>query len=404
METFYHGTSVLFKKFDIAHALEGDGKAKFGFGVYVTEVYTSAAHYAYNKKRPENTDYYVYTLEIPDMTDDNHLFSNRPVHPSVIERTEKALGEQIPEEARTVGKFFRKYVGNRLTGKTGTVKQLTDNADLDAEKYAAKFFSEIGLEYFAWPQAQTNPDGPTNRVVLNIDKIRIVRIDKVELDPKKFQLIEGSEKEIPLDRQFLIPKVMSFYSIAPFIQEFYPEYWGIGIQTYPAAECIRIHKIGEAWGIFSNFAHTPIVIDGIAFDTSERLFQLMKFKDEEPIKVIYYKKGNPKMTAKHWEKTHRREDWGKMIIDAMKYCLTKKYEQCEEFRQELENSKGKFIVEDQTSFRKKTPDTWGVKLQGNNYVGPNLLGRLLMELRDKGKLTYTLPTDALHFLKYLNLL
>lgn len=75
MEIFYHGTSVLFKKFDIAHALEGDGKAKFDFGTYVTESYTSAAHYAYNKKRPENKDYYVYTLEIPDMTDDNHLFS-----------------------------------------------------------------------------------------------------------------------------------------------------------------------------------------------------------------------------------------------------------------------------------------------------------------------------------------
>ena len=100
METFYHGTSVLFKKFDIAHALEGDGKAKFGFGTYVTEAYTSAAHYAYNKKRPENKDYYVYTLEIPDMTEDNHLFSVRPVHPSIIERTEKALGEQIPEKPR----------------------------------------------------------------------------------------------------------------------------------------------------------------------------------------------------------------------------------------------------------------------------------------------------------------
>ena len=168
METFYHGTSVLFKQFDLAHALEGDGKAKFGFGTYVTEAYTSAAHYAYNKKRPENKDYYVYTLE-------------------------------IPEEAKKVGKLFRKYVGNRLTGKTGTTKQLTDKADLDAEKAAAKFFSEIGLEYFAWPQAQSKPDGLTNRVVLNIDKIRIVRIDKVDLDPKKFQLIEGSEKEIPLD-------------------------------------------------------------------------------------------------------------------------------------------------------------------------------------------------------------
>ena len=199
MEIFFHGTSMLFKKFDIAHALEGDGKAKFGFGTYVTESYTSAAHYAYNKKRPENKNYYVYTLEIPDMSADNHLFSIRPVHPSIIERTEKALGEQIPDEARRVGKYFRKYVGNRLTGKEGTVKQLIGSADLDAEKVASKFFSEIGLEYFAWPQAQSKPDGLTNRVVLNIDKIRIVRIDKVELDPKKFQLIEGSEEEITLD-------------------------------------------------------------------------------------------------------------------------------------------------------------------------------------------------------------
>ncbi len=199
METFYHGTSVLFKKFDITHVLEGDGKAKFGFGTYVTESYISAAHYAYNKKRPENKDYYVYTVEIPDMTEDNYLFSCRPVHPSIIERTEKALAEQIPDEARAIGKFFRKYVGNRLTGKTGTVRQLVGSADLDAEKAAAKFFSEIGLEYLAWPQAQSKSDGLTNRVVLNIDKIRIVRIDKVELNPKKFQLVKGSEKEVPLD-------------------------------------------------------------------------------------------------------------------------------------------------------------------------------------------------------------
>ena len=177
METFYHGTSVLFKKFDIAHALEGDGKAKFGFGTYVTEAYTSAAHYAYNKKRPENKDYYVYTVEIPDMTDDNHLFSVRPVHPSIIERTEKALGEQIPDDAKKVGKFFRKYVGNRVLGNNGTVNKLINTSGIEVEKAAAKFFSEIGLEYFAWPQAQSKPDGLTNRVVLNIDKIRIVRID-----------------------------------------------------------------------------------------------------------------------------------------------------------------------------------------------------------------------------------
>ena len=198
METFYHGTTKLFKEFDLAHAFEGDGKNKFGLGTNITEVYTTAALYAHNKKRPECTDYYVYTVEIPDMTDDNHLSYTKPVHPSIIERTEKALGEQIPDEVKAVAKCFRKYVGNKLIGKRGTLKQLKEKSDVDAERAASKFFSEIGLEYYVWPQAWSNPDGPTNRAVLNVDKIRIVRIDKVELD-KKFKYVEGSQKEVPLD-------------------------------------------------------------------------------------------------------------------------------------------------------------------------------------------------------------
>ena len=191
---------------------------------------------------------------------------------------------------------------------------------------------------------------------------------------------------------------MSFYSIAPFIQEFYSQYYSI--ETYPVKECVTIHKVSEPWGIFGNFARTPIVIDEVMFKTSEQLFQLMKFKDKEPVLAVY-NANNPKMTTKHWEKTHRREDWGKMIVDAMKFCLTKKFEQSEDFKAELERSRGKFIVEDQTSFTKKTPDTWGVKQQGDNFVGPNLLGRLLMELRDNGKLDYTLPADAMNFMEYL---
>ena len=191
---------------------------------------------------------------------------------------------------------------------------------------------------------------------------------------------------------------MSFYSIAPFIQEFYPQYYSI--ETYPVTESVAIRKVAEPWGIFGNFARTPIIIDGVTFKTSELLFQLMKFKDKEPVLAVY-NANNPKMTTKHWEKTHRRGDWGKMIVDAMKFCLTKKFEQSEDFRAELERSRGKFIVEDQTSFPKKTPDTWGVKQQGDNFVGPNLLGRLLMELRDNGKLEYTLPADAMRFMEYL---
>ena len=191
---------------------------------------------------------------------------------------------------------------------------------------------------------------------------------------------------------------MNFYSIAPFIQKYYPEYYSI--ETYPISECVAIRKVKEPWGIFGNFAPTPIIINGVTFKTSELLFQLMKFKEKEPILAVY-NANPPKMIAKHWEKTHRREDWGRMIVDAMKFCITQKFEQSEEFRKELERSKGKYIVEDQTSFPKKSPDTWGVKQQGSDFVGPNLLGRILMELRKNGKLDYLLPDDALYFLKYL---
>ena len=88
-----------------------------------------------------------------------------------------------------------------------------------------------------------------------------------------------------------------------------------------------------------------------------------------------------------------------MIIDAMKFCLQTKYDQCEEFRNKLKESDGYYIVEDQTSFPKKCPDAWGVKLREGEYVGPNLLGRLLMELRDSGRLEYSLPDDALEFIE-----
>ena len=191
---------------------------------------------------------------------------------------------------------------------------------------------------------------------------------------------------------------MSFYSIAPFIKEFYPQYYSI--ETYPVTECASIHKVDMEWGIFSNFGRTPLVVDGITFKNSEQLFQMMKFKDAEVLQDVY-KAGNPKMTTKKWEKTHRRPDWGSMIVDAIKFCIQQKYEQSEEFRSKLEQSKGLYIVEDQSSFAKKNPDTWGVKKQGDHFVGPNLLGRLLMELRENGKLEYHLPDDALDFIQLI---
>ena len=195
---------------------------------------------------------------------------------------------------------------------------------------------------------------------------------------------------------------MARTSVRHLIEEFYPQYYTW--ETYPAVDCAVFCSTHEEWGILSNMAATPIIIDGVEFNSAEHIFQMMKFNNPEYVQTVWNgitannkKSANIKMTAKSYEPDHRRPDWGSMIVDALKFAMQKKYEQCEAFRTELERSKGKIIVEQQANFRKPA-DTWSAKLQGDNWVGSNLTGRLLMELRDNGKLEYNLPDDALDFI------
>lgn len=194
---------------------------------------------------------------------------------------------------------------------------------------------------------------------------------------------------------------MSKLSIAQFIEEFYPLYYQW--HEYPADTCIPFSKVKEQWGIFGNFAPTHLVVNGIKFVNCEQLFQMLKFTDAVTLNAIHNSKGMKiKYAAKAAEKLGlRRTDWGQIIVDAMKFCLQTKYDQSEQFRQALKETTGKTIVEDQTRFKKKKADTWGAKLIDGKYCGSNLLGRLLMELRDNGRLDYHLPSDIFAFINVI---
>lgn len=154
----------------------------------------------------------------------------------------------------------------------------------------------------------------------------------------------------------------------------------------------------------ASLASTPIIIDGVDFKSAEHIFQMMKFKDAKYVLRVWNGKTasnkdsrNIKMTAKSYEPEHRRKDWGSMIVDALKFAIQKKYEQCEAFRQELERSRGLYIIEKQAN-PKKPADTWSARLEGDKWIGSNLTGRILMELRENGGLNYSLPKDALEFI------
>lgn len=69
------------------------------------------------------------------------------------------------------------------------------------------------------------------------------------------------------------------------------------------------------------------MVEGVSFSNKEKLFQMMKFSDKETLASIYHAKRLPlKWAAKKGEKNGlRREDWGQIIIDVMKFCLQIKY-------------------------------------------------------------------------------
>ena len=379
----YHGTTSKFNHFDLAHLGEGEGKSKFGIGHYATSVYGTAAMYAGKCKGRTK---YVYTLDIPDLTDSNHIVSAKPPHTSIIEKVEEQIG-QIPDEAKSSGKSFRKYIGNHLLGNKGTVKQMIGSLSIEGEIEASKFLYGIGVLYLVWAQAQARPDnGQINVAILDDSIIEIKKIEKVKLD-EKGKYIDGSNQLVKMKKK-------SSTRLAEFIKKYYPEYWGD--QVYPISQSVFFNKKADDHWILSNMADCPLEIEGVPFKNSEHLFQTLKFATSESITAVYQAQ-NAKMTAKHWQTIdgHRRADWGQIVLDVMKFCLQQKYEQCPEFRKELDSTKGYHIVELQDA--KKDKDTsranaWGVKTKGEKYEGPNIMGRLLMELRD-GTMKYKLPED-----------
>ena len=197
MITCYHGSPTLFDKFDLSNAGDGTG-IKFGFGVYLTESEASAVNYS--EPRPHSgprtqvkaKDHYLYTVEIPELTNDNHLVSAQPVPEAIVKRAEAQLGQAIPQEKTQVGKEFRKWLGLTLTN--------SEKVCLESEKAAAEFLDSIGVIFNVWPQAQGKPDGLKNYAVFDAKKVHILKVEHIEVELKrdKYVLVKGSKKEVKL--------------------------------------------------------------------------------------------------------------------------------------------------------------------------------------------------------------
>ena len=213
--TYYHGSSVIFDSFSLDSLAESSG-CKFGAGIYLTEAFDTAAHYS--EPRNGTADHhYVYTVEVPDKTEENCLpYYGVPIPSIIISRVEERLGEVLPDYIKgsgrvvdaegkdkgvSLGKFLRKYIAHRLSGvpkeKLDTDKKVGKKTKLAAEIKASEFLLSLGVLFIEWPQGTWGkyPDCKKNIAVLDPSKIKVVKVEEVDLD-KDAEYVDGSRRPV----------------------------------------------------------------------------------------------------------------------------------------------------------------------------------------------------------------
>lgn len=159
------------------------------------------------------------------------------------------------------------------------------------------------------------------------------------------------------------------------------------LRTYIRSVAVVVYKTKEDFGGLSNMASGfPLQINGVRILTTEALYQACRFPHMPEVQREIIGQHSP-MTAKMKSKPHRkdsRSDWDEVRYKVMRWCLRVKLAQnYEEFGQLLLSTHDWPIVE-----QSRKDDYWGAKLvdeAGNTLIGQNVLGRLLMELREKLK-------------------
>lgn len=156
------------------------------------------------------------------------------------------------------------------------------------------------------------------------------------------------------------------------------------MRCYMRSQVVVVYKTKDAFGGLSNMASGyPLQVNGVRILTTEALYQACRFPHLPEVQSLIIAEASP-LTAKMRSKPYRaqtRSDWDEIRFKVMRWCLRVKLAQnFDEFGGLLLATREKQIVE-----QSRKDDYWGAKLSvdGETLVGQNVLGRLLMELRER---------------------
>ena len=141
------------------------------------------------------------------------------------------------------------------------------------------------------------------------------------------------------------------------------------------SERIEFHGAAGEYGFMSNFAQYPIHLKGRTWPTSEHYFQAQKFAGTDWEQRVR-KATKPGIAARigRDRKGPLRRDWERVKDNIMRDAVHAKFEQHPDIRQQLLATGDALLVEHTAH-----DAYWG---DGGDGRGKNMLGRILMEVRE----------------------
>jgi len=140
-------------------------------------------------------------------------------------------------------------------------------------------------------------------------------------------------------------------------------------------ETIEFYGASGEYGFMSNFAPYPIQLKGKMWPTSEHYFQAQKFAGTDWEQRV--RKATKPMIAARIGRDRKgplRRDWEKVKDHIMRDAVHAKFEQHPELRAQLLATGDALLVEHTAH-----DAYWG---DGGDGRGKNMLGRILMEVRE----------------------
>ena len=148
------------------------------------------------------------------------------------------------------------------------------------------------------------------------------------------------------------------------------------IKDLAGKEIIRFYKSNGSYGFLSNLYKKPLKFDGRLFPTSEHAYQFGKFRDEK-VREWGMRSPKPYLLAilchnlLSWDIV---KNWKDVKVNRMYRVLKAKFSDTELKKKLIET--GNSIIEENS----KTDYFWG---RGKTGKGKNMLGKLLMKVRDE---------------------